>query len=460
MLADTIAAISTPLGEGGVGIVRISGSKAFDILEKVFQPKYEKDLRKAASFTMHLGYMYENDQRIIDEVLVSLMKGPRSYTGEDVIEINCHGGLIPLKKTLEAVLKAGARLAEPGEFSKRAFLNGRIDLAQAEAIIDVIRAKNETGLKSAVNQLTGKLSGKISEIRKEILGLLAAIEASIDFPEEDLDEITNQKIKKTVKDLMVRLNRLIATFEQGKLFRSGINTAIIGRTNVGKSSLLNALVKENRSIVTDIPGTTRDTIEEYVNIGGFTLKIIDTAGIRETNDLVEKIGVERTKEIIKNADLVLLVLDISSGITEEDLDILTSLKEKRAIVLVNKIDLDADENRKKEFEKLSEGFPIAYISAKNEIGLDELEDLIVSTITQGKIVSDQEVFVTNIRHKEVLSNAFSQLSEVLRGAEAEMTLDFLSIDLRGAWESLGEITGDTAGEDLLDRIFADFCIGK
>ena len=460
MLADTIAAISTPLGEGGIGIVRISGNKAFDILEKVFQPKYKKDIRKAAGFTMHLGHVYDNDQKIIDEVLVSLMKGPRSYTGEDVIEINCHGGLISLRKTLEAVLKAGARLAEPGEFSKRAFLNGRIDLAQAEAIIDVIRAKNDTGLKSAVNQLSGKLSEKIGEIRKEILGLLAAIEATIDFPEEDLDEVTNEKIKTAVKDLMERLNRLVATFEQGKLFRSGINTAIIGRTNVGKSSLLNAMLKENRSIVTDIPGTTRDTIEEYVNIGGFTLKIIDTAGIRETNDLVEQIGVERSKEIIKNADLVLLVLDISSGIMEEDLDIMTFLKGKRAIVLVNKIDLDADENRKKEFEKLSAGFPVAYISAKNEIGLDELEDLIVSTITQGKIIPDQEVFVTNIRHKEILTNAISQLSEVLKGAEAEMTLDFLSIDLRGAWESLGEITGDTAGEDLLDRIFADFCIGK
>jgi tRNA modification GTPase len=457
---DTIAAISTPLGEGGIGIVRMSGDEARKILAKVFKPKFKKDLSKAEGFTMHLGHIYGNDEKVVDEVLVSLMLGPKSFTGEDVVEINCHGGLIPLKLTLEAVLSAGARLAEPGEFSKRAFLNGRIDLPQAEAIIDVIRAKNETGLNSAVNQLTGKLSEKIRKIRHELLGLLASIEAAIDFPEEDLDDLTNQEIISKVNALLGTIDKLIGTFEQGKFIRDGINTAIVGRTNVGKSSLLNALLRENRSIVTDIPGTTRDTIEEYVNIGGFSLKIIDTAGIRNTSDLVEQIGVERSKEIIKKADLVLLVLDISTGITNEDKEIFSYLKDKRTIVLVNKIDLDAFSERKKEFENLVKEFPVVYISAKNEIGIEELEKLIISSIMQGKIVSHGDLFITNIRHKESLTKAYCHLQEVLRGAEGEMTLDFLSIDLRAAWEILGEITGDTADEDLLDRIFSDFCIGK
>lgn len=460
MLNDTIAAISTSLGEGGIGIVRISGDQALKIISRIFKPKYKKDITKAAGFTMHLGQIYGDREKLIDEVLVSLMRKPKSFTGEDVVEINCHGGLIPLKLTLEAVLKAGARLAEPGEFSKKAFLNGRIDLSQAEAIIDVIRAKNETGLSSAVNQLNGKLSEIISKIRQEILGLLAGVEAAIDFPEEDLDDITQKEIITTVKSLSEEIDILISTFEQGKFIREGINTAIIGRTNVGKSSLLNALLKENRAIVTDIPGTTRDTIEEYVNIGGFSLKIIDTAGIRETQDFVEKMGVERSKEIIKKADLVLLVLDISDGMTKEDQEILSYLKNKRAIVLVNKIDLEINAKDKDEIERWIQEIPIAYISAKNEIGIDKLEELIVSAVLQGKIHSSNDLFITNVRHKEVLTKTLQHLFEVLRGAEEEMTLDFLSIDLRAAWEALGEMTGDTTGEDLLDRIFSDFCIGK
>ncbi|MGI6630729.1 MAG: tRNA uridine-5-carboxymethylaminomethyl(34) synthesis GTPase MnmE [Bacillota bacterium] len=460
MLSDTIAAISTPLGEGGIGIVRISGEQALEVVSRVFKPKYKKDLNRAAGFTMHLGYIYDKNNKVIDEVLVSIMRGPKSFTGENVVEINCHGGLIPLKLTLEAVLQAGARLAEPGEFSKRAFINGRIDLPQAEAIIDIIRAKNETGLSSALNQLGGKLSEEIRKIRHDLLGLLAAIEAAIDFPEEDLDDITHQEVIEKVKTISQILEKLINSFDQGKFIREGINTAIIGRTNVGKSSLLNALLGENRSIVTDIPGTTRDTIEEYVNMGGFYLKIIDTAGIRDTSDLVEKMGVERTKEIIRKADLVLFVLDISVGMTEEDQEILSYLKGKRTIVLVNKIDLNAHPKRKAEIEKWIHGFPLAYISAKNEIGIDELEELIVSTIMKGKVLPKGDLFITNIRHKESLTKAFHNLTEVLQGAKEKMTLDFLSIDLRGAWEALGEITGDTADEDLLDRIFADFCIGK
>jgi len=460
MLNDTIAAISTSLGEGGIGIVRISGDQALKITNEIFKPKFDKDITKAAGFTMHLGKVFGKDKKLIDEVLVSVMKEPKSFTGEDVVEINCHGGIIPLKMTLEAVLEAGARLAEPGEFSKRAFLNGRIDLSQAEAIIDVIRAKNEKGLSSAVNQLSGKLSEEIVIIRQKILGLLAGIEAAIDFPEEDLEDITNKKIIDTINEISKKINILISTFEQGKFIREGINTAIIGRTNVGKSSLLNALLKENRSIVTDIPGTTRDTIEEYINIGGFSLKIIDTAGIRETQDLVEQMGVERSKEIIKMADLVLMVLDISAGMTKEDHEILSYLKNKRAIILVNKIDLENNTKEKDEIEKWIQETPIAYISAKNEIGIEKLEEIIVSLVMQGKIHAKNDLFITNVRHKEVLIRALQHLSEVLKGAEEEMSLDFLSIDLRAAWEALGEMTGETTGEDLLDRIFSDFCIGK
>lgn len=462
MLTDTITAISTSLGEGGIGIVRISGDQALPILVRIFQPKYEKDITKAPGFTLHLGQVYGDGGTLIDEVLVSLMWAPRSYTGEDVVEINCHGGIIPLRLTLEAVLRAGARLAEPGEFSKRAFLNGRIDLPQAEAIIDVIRAKSETGLNSALNQLKGRLSEKIGQIRQQLLGLIAGIEAAIDFPEEDLEDTTYQEIISITNNLVYEITALIHTAEQGKMIREGIQTAIIGRTNVGKSSLLNALLRENRSIVTDIPGTTRDTIEEYINIGGFSLKIIDTAGIRETKDLVEQMGVARSMNMMEQADLVLFVLDISTGMTEDDKKILSylNLKEKRAIVLVNKIDMAVTAKEKEEIAACVEGLPMAYISAKNETGISELEKLIITSVMQGKLLPSQDLFITNVRHKEILIRASQHLSDVLQGAEEEMTLDFLSIDLRAAWEALGELTGDSAGEDLLDRIFADFCIGK
>lgn len=460
MLTDTIAAISTALGEGGIGIVRISGDQAINIINKVFRPKYKKDIREAPGFTMHLGQVYGDEGNLIDEVLVSLMRNPKSFTGEDVVEINCHGGMIPLKLTLEAVLKAGARLAAPGEFSKRAFLNGRIDLSQAEAIIDVIRAKNELGLNSAVNQLEGRLSQEIIKIRDDILAMLAHVEAAIDFPEDEIEDVAQNKIVTTVQSLIPVIKQLLSSFDQGKFIREGINTAIIGRTNVGKSSLLNALIKENRSIVTDIPGTTRDTIEEFVNIGGLSLKIIDTAGIRETKDIVEQMGVERTKEIIRKADLVLFVLDISAGMTEEDQEILSFIQNKKAIVLVNKIDLEFEDKEKEEIKNLIQDLPIAYISAKDEIGIEQLEKLIISTVMEGRIQGSNDLFITNVRHKEVLSKALLHLLEVLESAEKGMTIDFLSIDLRSAWEILGEVTGDTSGEDLLDRIFSDFCIGK
>lgn len=460
MLNDTIAAISTPLGEGGIGIVRISGDQALHIISKIFKPKQDKDITKVPGFTIHLGKIVDQNNKMIDEVLVSIMKKPKSFTGEDVVEINCHGGMISLKLTLEAVLEAGARLAEEGEFSKKAFLNGRIDLSQAEAIIDIIRAKNERGLDSALNQLSGTLSVEIRKIRDKTLGLLASIEAAIDFPEENLSEMTCQQVIVTLNRITNEIDDMISTFDRGKFIREGINTAIIGRTNVGKSSLLNTLLKENRSIVTDVPGTTRDTIEEYINMGGFSLKIIDTAGIRETKDLVEQIGVERSKEIIKKADLILFMLDISDGMTKADHEILSYLKQKRAIILVNKIDLEKNIINKEEIEEHIQGFPIVYISAKDEIGIDVLEELIVSSVMQGNIKAKNDLFITNVRHKDVLSRSLKHLLDALKAANVGIAIDLLSIDLRSAWEALGEMTGDTTGEDLLDRIFSDFCIGK
>lgn len=458
---DTIAAISTPLGEGGIGIVRISGKGALKIAKKIFKPKQKGSLLQTAdSRKLIYGHICDRPGKIVDEVLLAYMKAPHTYTREDVVEINCHGGIVSLQKILETVLSAGARTAEPGEFTKRAFLNGRLDLAQAESVIDIIRSKTEAGLNLAVTQLGGKLSGRIIELQERLLGLLARVEANIDFPEEDLEEATGRDIIRNCETLLKQINQLIKGAEAGKIYREGINTIIIGSPNVGKSSLLNALLKENRAIVTEIPGTTRDIIEEIINIRGIPLKIIDTAGLRETEDRVEKIGVEKTREMMGRAGLVLMVIDAVRGLTEEDLAIIELIKNKKAIFILNKADvkkLRVDKNKIREF---AAGRPVLWISALEGTGLEELEEKIVATVFKGQVSAADEVLVANIRHKRALEEAAEYLRDAVSGIKNSLPVDVVSIDIRAAWESLGEITGSTVTEDLLDRIFADFCIGK
>jgi len=456
---DTIAAISTPLGEGGIGIVRLSGAEATEIAKKIFRAK-RGEWVNAGSHSLIYGHIFDRAGKDVDEVLLGYMKAPNTYTREDVVEINCHGGIVPLRKILELTLAQGARLAEPGEFSKRAFLNGRLDLAQAESIIDVIRSKTEAGLKLAVSQLKGELSEKILILQDGLLGLLAQVEANIDFPEDDLEEATGIKIIRSSEELLKQIEELIRGAEAGRIYRDGISTIIIGRPNVGKSSLLNALLRENRAIVTEIPGTTRDIIEEVINIQGIPLKIIDTAGLRETEDIVEKIGVEKTREMIGRADLVLLVLDAVRGLTDEDFTIIESIGDRKAIFLVNKVDVEEIRIDESEIKKLSVKRPVIRISAETGKGLDQLEEKIVEMALGGQVAVSDTVLVANIRHRRALEKAAQHLNEAVNGIKEKVPVDVVAIDIRSAWESLGEITGTTVTEDLLDRIFADFCIGK
>ncbi|WP_031514334.1 tRNA uridine-5-carboxymethylaminomethyl(34) synthesis GTPase MnmE [Desulfofalx alkaliphila] len=457
MLEDTIAAIATPLGEAGIGIIRISGPHALDIAGRIFKPKYNTNWASEPGFRMVYGQIINpKNKEVIDEVLVSKMIKPKSFTGEDVVEINCHGGILPLRKTLELVVSNGARLAEPGEFSKRAFLNGRLDLAQAESIIDVIRSQTEAGLKLSMGQLQGKLSKKINELQDHLLGMLAQIEANIDFPEDDIEEASIMEIHNKSREIIKEISRLIEGAESGRIYREGVQTLIVGRPNVGKSSLLNALLKEDRAIVTDIPGTTRDIIEEIVNIGGIPLKIIDTAGLRETEDIVEKIGVDRTKELINKVDLVLFVLDAADGYTQEDEKIFKEIQKKKIIVIVNKIDIK--DNKIKEIE--SKFNKVIELSALLGEGLDILENKITDLVLGGKVNIKDEVLVTNMRHKQALEKAKHYTQEVIDAINKGVPPDLISIDVKNAWEALGEITGTSVGEDLIDRIFKDFCIGK
>lgn len=459
MYEDTIAAIATPLGEGGIGIIRVSGPEALQIAKIIFQAK-NKNWTNAGSHRLFYGNIVDREGLVVDEVLLSYMKAPHTYTREDVVEINCHGGIVPLRRVLEMVLSCGARLAEPGEFSKRAFLNGRLDLAQVESIIDIIRARTEAGLKLAVSQLKGELSRKIFSLQHRLLGLLAQLEAVVDFPEEGLEESAAVEIMEKSQDLLSEVKQLINGTETGKIYRDGISTVIIGRPNVGKSSLLNAMLREERAIVTEIPGTTRDIIEEIINIRGIPLKIIDTAGLRETEDVVEKIGVARTKENINRADLVLLVLDAARGLTDADRSIIESIGEKKSIILINKVDLEVIKIEKKEVERLAPGSPLIWISAEQGTGLSELEDKIVNMVLGGQATASDTVLVASVRHKQALEKAASHLVEAINGLSENVPLDMVSIDIRSAWEDLGEITGTTSTEELLDRIFADFCIGK
>lgn len=457
-LEDTIAAISTPIGFSGIGIVRMSGSRAKAILKEIFQPKSEKDLDRFPNRSMIYGHIIDSEGMVLDEVLVSIMLAPHTYTREDIVEINGHGGIVSLRKILETLLHHGARLAEPGEFTKRAFLNGRLDLSQAEAVIDVINAKTDKSLKMSMKQLEGSLSKKIGEIRGGLVEILAYIEAGIDYPEYDIEELTDQGMENKIVPLIQGIERLIFSSESGKIIREGIKTAIIGKPNVGKSSLLNTLLGEDRAIVTEIEGTTRDTIEEFISIHGIPLKIIDTAGIRETDNLIEQMGINRTKEILEESDFVLLLLDGQRQLSEEDLSLLRLAQNKKGLVVINKV----EENRILERESVESiaKREVIEISILEQKGIDALKQKIHECITEGDLDGESYDLVSNVRHIQLLKEGLQALKDAQEGLSMHLPVELLSVDLKNAWDSLGKITGETVGEALLDEIFSKFCIGK
>ena len=455
---DTICAISTAIGEGGIAIIRVSGDKALSIVSKIFRPKNGKDIKEMKTYTMRYGHIIDiNSEELIDEVIISYMKGPRSFTAEDTVEINCHGGVTSTNKVLETVIKAGARLAEPGEFTKRAFLNGRIDLSQAEAVMDLITAKTELAMKSALMQSNGSLSQRISKLNEYLLNVLALIEYAVDFTEDDeeIDPTIPIRVRESLEKAHEDIEKLLKSADEGKIIRDGLSLAIVGKPNVGKSSLLNVLLKEKRAIVTDIAGTTRDVIEEYINLDGIPVKIIDTAGIRETEDIVEKIGVEKSREKIDEADLVLLVLDSSRELDKEDKEIIDAVKNKKSIVILNKIDLDSkiDNSILNNFEN------IIKISAKEDIGIDGLKNEIKNMFFSGKIDSES-LIISNSRHKQALIRAGENCNEALMRLNNNEYLDLISIFVTAALKALGEITGSELEEDLVNKIFKEFCCGK
>ena len=457
---DTIAAIATPLGTSGVGKIRISGPGAIEVGHRLFRGVKGKRLKGVEGYTAHYGYVINpQTNKEVDEVIAIVMKNPYSFTGEDVVEFDCHGGMVPLKKVLELILDNGARIAEPGEFSKRAFLNGRIDLAQAESIMEVINSKTETSLDMAVNHLKGKLSQKISGIKGEMTEMLAHLEAAIDFPEDEVQGFNSDQLDQRITQVIEEIETLIKTSRQGKIYREGVKTVIVGKPNVGKSSLLNTLLEEQRAIVTEIPGTTRDVIEEFINLEGLPLKIIDTAGIRETEDMVEQIGVEKTHSSLKEADLVIMMLDVSQGLTEEDLKIYDLINNKPMIVAVNKTDLPQQIDK----EKLSKHFdqhPLLWISVKEEEGLKQLKEAIIDEVFEEEMNSEEDVMITRVRHENALKNALQSMERLKGSHENKLPYDFLTIDLKEALHNLREITGENVTEDLIDKIFSDFCLGK
>lgn len=457
---DTIAAVSTFPGEAGIGIVRISGDEALEIISKIFRPFRKKDIKSVKSHTIHYGHIVDPETgEVYDEVLVTVMRKPNTYTREDVVEINCHGGMVVSSKILELVLKHGARLAEPGEFTKRAFLNGRIDLSQAEAVIDIITSKTMLANRYAQKQLVGVLGQKMKDLKNKIMELLSHLLALIDFPEEDVEELEREEIKRRAKDILNDIEYLIASAESGRIIREGLKTAIIGKPNVGKSSLLNALLKQNRAIVTDIPGTTRDVIEEYMNIKGIPIKLIDTAGIRHTDELVEKIGVEKSKEVLAEADLILFVLDASRDLTKEDYEIFDILSGKNIIFVLNKVDLPKKIDEE-ELKKLVGNGIIVEVSTVERTGLDKLESEIYNLVFKGKVSATEEEIITNARHREVLINAKKHMESVIEAIEKGYSEDLITIDVNGALNEIGKITGETATEDVINQIFERFCVGK
>lgn len=458
MKSDTIAAIATAMTPSGIGIIRISGDDSIELIDKIYKSKSGKKLlSQCDSHTVHYGFIYDGDEKI-DEVMVLIMRAPNTYTREDTIEIDCHGGVFVMKRILETVVKYGARPAEPGEFTKRAFLNGRIDLSQAESVIDVINSKNEFALKNSLSQLNGAVLDSIKQIREVLLHEIAFIESALDDPEHISLDSYPQKLLLIVDNQIKSIDKLLKSSDNGRILKEGINTVIVGKPNAGKSSLLNILVGADRAIVTDIAGTTRDVLEEQINLDGITLNLVDTAGIRETDDIVEKIGVDRAKQYADSADLIIYVIDSSTELDDNDFSIIDILKDKNAIVLLNKSDLSTittEDIVKKYLDK-----PVIYISAKDRMGIDELESKISEMFLHGQVSFNDEVYITNIRHKNSLTEALNSLKLVVESINNDMPEDFYSIDLMNAYEELGLIIGEAVEDDLMQEIFSKFCMGK
>ncbi|KGR79881.1 tRNA uridine-5-carboxymethylaminomethyl(34) synthesis GTPase MnmE [Ureibacillus manganicus] len=458
---DTIAAISTPMGEGAIAIVRLSGDEAVRISDKIYKSPNGKKLADEKSHTIHYGHLIDpTTNEVVEEVMVSLMRGPKTFTREDVVEINCHGGIVSVNRVLQLVLRTGARLAEPGEFTKRAFLNGRIDLSQAEAVMDLIRAKTDRAMNVALGQMDGKLSKLIDQLRQALIETLAQVEVNIDYPEyDDVEEMTIPVLLEKCSWVREEIKKLLQTSSQGKILREGLSTVILGRPNVGKSSLLNSLVQENKAIVTDIAGTTRDIIEEYVNVRGVPLRLVDTAGIRETEDIVERIGVERSRQVLKEADLILLVLNAAEELSIEDERLFETIQSMDFIVVVNKTDLPRKIDLQKVIE-LANGRKVVTTSLLKEEGVIELEEAIAALFFEGQIESDDLTYVSNTRHISLLHQALDTISDAIEGAENGVPVDIVQIDVTRTWELLGEIVGDTVQESLINQLFSQFCLGK
>lgn len=453
---DTIAAISTPRGEGGIGIVRLSGDESLGILSKIFKPKSKKDVKDIKSYTINYGHIYDGEE-LIDEVLVSVMKAPNTYTREDIVEINCHGGYLITQKVLELVLKSGAKIAEPGEFTRRAFLNGRLDLTQAEAVIDLIHGKTDKSISLSLNNLRGDLRDQINHLKKILLDVAAHVNVVLDYPEEGVDEPIPEHLIIELHNVKDTITKLVESYDKGKMIKEGIKTAIVGKPNVGKSSLLNSILREERAIVTSIAGTTRDTIEEIINIKGIPLIMVDTAGIRKTQDEVENIGVQKSKKMLKEADLVLFVLDSSRDFSDEDREIYDSIQSEKVIGILNKIDME----KKLDITNLTKVKKWIEISALENIGIDTLENEIYNFILSENIEdSSEKLIITNIRHKSALEKTKKSIENIFETIDMGYPMDLIAVDLNDALDSLSEVTGEISSEDLLDHIFSNFCVGK